>query len=238
MLRSIRKAAASNLISSCECTSVDRRDFRLWMLMTCSETPIKILDCRVNPAWNSLPSYSTSHPGSSSNPASVCAIHNNPRHQIALAPPASTSTSGPASAVMNAVGIPSPVTTTASTQRPLPDSRISGLPPLDGNVQKRGSASAHGANEEDTLLERNIVFDRLMSGQETESGEVPPSYGEAVAHAVSRASVSGGGASGSGHTRGRGSASASRSHSRVRGEVVEVPSGTGSRSASRLGQAS
>jgi hypothetical protein len=40
------------------------------------------------------------------------------------------------------------------------------------------------AHDDDTLLERNIVYDRLMSGQETETGELPPSYGEAVAHAI------------------------------------------------------
>jgi hypothetical protein len=34
---------------------------------------------------------------------------------------------------------------------------------------------------DDTLLERNIVYDRLMSGQETEEGDIPPSYGEALA---------------------------------------------------------
>jgi hypothetical protein len=32
----------------------------------------------------------------------------------------------------------------------------------------------------DTLLERNIVFDRLMSGQESEQGESPPTYDEAL----------------------------------------------------------
>lgn len=198
-----------------------------------SETPIKILDCRVNTAWNSLPSYSTSHPGCSLNPASVCAIHNNPRHQIALAPSPSMS----AAAAMNAAGIP-PATASSSSNRTAapPDSRVAGLPPLDFSSRgDRDRRAALNGNEEDTLLERNIVFDRLMSGQETETGEVPPSYGEAVAHAVSRASGSGSGSvNGGGHGRGRGSASASRSQSRVRGEVVEVSSGTGSRSVSRL----
>ena len=70
--------------------------------------------------------------------------------------------------------------------------------------------------EEDTLLERNIVYDRLMSGQETETGEVPPTYGEAVAHAVSRAG---------------------RSVSRARdSSVVEVNSRSMSRSMSRAGE--
>lgn len=159
------------------------------MLTFVSETPIKILDCRVNTAWNSLPSYSTSHPARIAAPASVCSIHNNPRKQVALAP--STSSSGPSY-------------TPGSSTRP-PDSRVSGLVPL-GVARERQLAGG----EEDTLLERNIVFDRLMSGQETETGEVPPTYGEAVAHAVR---------------------SASRSASRARGDSAEV----GSRSRSRAG---
>ena len=199
-----------------------------------SETPIKILDCRVNPAWNSLPSYSTSHPGSNTNQASVCAIHNNPRHQVALAP--SSSSHAPST---NGVGGPSASASTSTSTRAPTDSRVSGLPPLDPSHPRnqRSTANGGGGDGEDTLLERNIVFDRLMSGQETETGEVPPSYGEAVAQAVSRASA---GAS-HGHSRGQ-SASASRSRgtsrsqSRVRGEVVEVgSSGLGSRAASRVG---
>jgi hypothetical protein len=49
-----------------------------------------------------------------------------------------------------------------------------------------GSGSAHGSETTavleapDTLLERNIVFDRLMSGQESEQGESPPTYDEAL----------------------------------------------------------
>lgn len=135
-------------------------------LLTNRETPIKILDCRVNSAWNSLPTYSSAHPAGSLAPTNVCSIHNNPRKQIALAPSAASSSQP---------YIP------GSSTRPT-DSRVSGLVPLS-TVRERQPAGG----EEDTLLERNIVYDRLMSGQETETGEVPPTYGEAVAHAVSRA---------------------------------------------------
>ena len=41
-------------------------------------------------------------------------------------------------------------------------------------------------HDEDTLLERNIVYDQLMSGQVTETGEVPPTYVEAMASASAR----------------------------------------------------
>ena len=182
----IPRVGENNLISSCKFSSAIACAPRL---ITVSETPIKILDCRVNTAMNSLPSYSTSNPAGMATPASVCSIHNNPRKQVALAP-------------SNASNAPS--YTPGSSTRP-PDSRVSGLVPL-GAARERQAAGG----EEDTLLERNIVFDRLMSGQETETGEVPPTYGEAVAHAVR---------------------SASRSASRARDDSVEV----GSRSRSRAG---
>jgi hypothetical protein len=137
-------------------------------LLMGSETPIKILDCRVNSAWNSLPTYNSSaHPSGVATPSHTCSIHNNPRKQVALAPSSSN-----------------PAYVPGSSTRPT-DSRVSGLVPLS-TVRERQPAGG----EADTLLERNIVYDRLMSGQETETGEVPPTYGEAVAHAVRPASRS------------------------------------------------
>ena len=59
----------------------------------------------------------------------------------------------------------------------------------------QGSGSGHGTPRrrdegDDTLLERNIVYDRLMSGQQTEEGEVPPSY-EAAALATAAEGIAG-----------------------------------------------
>jgi hypothetical protein len=98
-----------------------------------------------------------------------------------------------------------------SSTRPT-DSRISGLVPLS-TVRERQTPGG----EEDTLLERNIVYDRLMSGQETEMGEVPPTYGQAVGDAIRSASRS---------------ASRARGRGRDGDDVVEV----NSRSMSRLGE--
>ena len=79
------------------------------------------------------------------------------------------------------------------------------------------------------MLERNIVYDRLMSGQETETGELPPSYGEAVANAIRSASRSASrqGRAGPGEfggARGRefGTQSQSTSRSRSRLRDLEV----------------
>ena len=71
------------------------------------------------------------------------------------------------------------------------------IPPIDVGESSISQTRSHQAGEilpaargddrrgdhEDTLLERNIVYDRLMTGQETETGELPPTYGEALASA-------------------------------------------------------
>lgn len=117
---------------------------------------------------------------------------------------------------------PSAPTRNGSGGSPYPGagtSRIDGLPAPHTN----GTAGPSGQRREegdDTLLERNIVFDRLMSGQETEAGDVPPSYGEALA------APAGGGAE-RGRDRREGSGSTSRS---------ATPTGAGAGSGGRLGR--
>lgn len=46
--------------------------------------------------------------------------------------------------------------------------------------QRRISEIQEVEGENDSLLERNLVFDRLVSGQESEMGEAPPTYDEAL----------------------------------------------------------
>lgn len=59
------------------------------------------------------------------------------------------------------------------------------------STSERGSSVGGDGSETvevpDTLLERNIVFDRLVSGQETEAGEEPPTYDEVLQHEVREA---------------------------------------------------
>ena len=135
-----------------------------------SETPIKILDCRVNPQINSLPTYTTSHPTSAA-ATGTCAFHSAQARAFA------------------------PISSSRQTDDPLVSSapgtgyRFERGEPARGRSHDAHMTGNHGF-EEDTLLERNIVYDRLMSGQETEAGELPPSYGEAVANAIRSASRS------------------------------------------------
>ncbi len=98
----------------------------------------------------------------------------------------------------------------ASTSRSR-DRRASEAVPKDG----RGEG-------EDSLLERNIIYNRLMSGQVTETGEVPPSYGEAVASAVRARSASRPGRGGQDGREGREGReeSGSRSRSRLRQSIL------------------
>lgn len=154
------------------------------------ETPVKILDCRVNTQYNMLPSYDRA---GVEQPHLGCPIHGRP-------PPQRLGGS-------NLIGAANAATHNALVAG-LKNVHIAthdGPPP-----REREPHGPHGPHDthEDTLLERNIVYDRLMSGQETEEGREPPSYGEAVANAI------------------RSARTASRAASRA-------PSPVGSRAASR-----
>ncbi|WOO77581.1 Arrestin-related trafficking adapter 3 [Vanrija pseudolonga] len=127
------------------------------------ETPIKILDCRVNTQFNSLPSYDRTFFEQGA-VGRGCSMH----AKLASAPLAP-----------RAVPIGNDKTPRAPSSS-LPQD----LP--SPNLAATSGHTPHGKHEdhEDTLLERNIVYDRLMSGQETEAGEEPPTYGQAVANAI------------------------------------------------------
>lgn len=166
----------------------------------------------MNPQWNSLPTYTANNPGSASTAGNVCSVHAN-KHAAPLLPSHRTSHQ------------PTDPLISAST----PPGRNLGLPQVDiresstsRSRDRRGSdATPIGDREgqEDTLLERNIVYDRLMSGQVTETGAIPPSYGDAVASAsaVRARSASRGGR---GMERDERGDSESRSRSRLRESVV------------------
>ncbi|EIW71659.1 hypothetical protein TREMEDRAFT_42980 [Tremella mesenterica DSM 1558] len=130
------------------------------------ETPIKILDCRVNTQWNSLPTYAAVNPTTGIPPITGCTVHSRiPIPRLAADPIVSST----------------------------PQFRNISLAPMTLHHRRDSSASRSSSVprvEEDTLLERNIVYDRLMSGQITETGEVPPSYGEAMASTRRRTSSS------------------------------------------------
>lgn len=138
------------------------------------ETPVKILDCRVNTQFNMLPSYD--HAGVEQ-PSGGCPIHGRPlSHRIGLA-----------AAGGNLIGAADMARAAAAHGMHTATNALSGLKGrASGPDWELGELRPHGGHEnhEDTLLERNIVYDRLMSGQETEEGREPPSYGEAVANAI------------------------------------------------------
>lgn len=74
--------------------------------------------------------------------------------------------------------------TAASTSRPTSTrngSLTNSVPGPSGPSSTITEVPRRREDGDDTLLERNIVYDRLMSGQETEEGDIPPSYGEALA---------------------------------------------------------
>jgi hypothetical protein len=153
------------------------------------ETPLHLLDCRVNTQYNTLPTYSTPSAALVGGSTSHCSVHGNKplgcdaRIGASTAPGAGPSSSriGPAIPSLAALAASFPV-----SERRVPDS----------------STSRH-EDGGDTLLERNIVYDRLVSGQESEAGEAPPTYVEALS------------ARHSSRSRSRPASSASRSRSRL-----------------------
>ena len=199
-------------------------------MLTSSETPIKILDCRVNPQWNSLPTYSSFNPSSTAVLTGLCSIHGTkhkaatatgPGSNLSAAATAGSHISRPGSAV-NLSGHPSATGLADMNGLPLPPGFTAGIASAPGSssglhalAQANGSATPVHVRRreegEDTLLGRNIVYDRLMSGQETEEGDIPPSY-EAAAQATAAEGMGGG----------VGSASASR-----RGSAVALADGEG-----------
>ncbi|WWC65955.1 uncharacterized protein I303_108577 [Kwoniella dejecticola CBS 10117] len=146
------------------------------------ETPIKILDCRVNPQWNSLPTYSVLSRGIMTSPG-VCSVHGTKSTSNTTNATRETNnliSSSSSTAIPHAEGSSHIRRRGGCDPHPHPHGSSSNM------VGGSGSGNANGNVEtgEDTLLERNIVYDRLMSGQQTETGEVPPSYGEALAAAA------------------------------------------------------
>ena len=185
------------------------------ILTASSDTPIKILDCRINPSYNSLPTYAANNP-SAGPPPGFCSIHGQGKHhQTAVLSSLRTQfaqSTGPDQMIATASSLPMSRAGSHDVERQ-PVHQLHGTHRPKGKHKDR--------SHDDTLLERNIVYDRLMSGQETETGEVPPTYGEAVANAIRAASRST-----SRHRLGGGSRGPSRVVSAVQSGV---PSGVASR---------
>ncbi|CAK9780678.1 hypothetical protein CC85DRAFT_313564 [Cutaneotrichosporon oleaginosum] len=160
------------------------------------ETPLKMLDCRVNTQYNSLPSYDRVDMEASPL-GRGCAVHARAEQQkintgnvlIGAGASVLSTLTHPAqlyhmSERSSPAGTPGHLTphahTVAHTGAHTPISPGAISPPLPGH----GSHAPGQPEHDDSLLERNIVYDRLISGQEAETGEKPPTYKEAVAHAI------------------------------------------------------
>ena len=157
----------------------------------------------MNPQYNSLPTYAANNPSSSRLTSGICPVHGS-KHAAPLLP-----------LFRSPIHSADPLITSTSSQIP-----YKSLPSSDIREASR-SRDAHRTerphtgqlDSEDTLLERNIVYDRLMSGQVTETGEEPPTYSEAMTSLGRERSASGFG-------RETGDESESRSRSRLRQSVV------------------
>ena len=113
------------------------------------QTPVHILSCRCNPEWTALPRYTTDllDDAPSAPRTCPCGVKLRARSKVRAGGP-------------NELG---PTASRAST-----DSAST----AETSPVGAGMASLR----QDTLYNRNTQFERLVSGQESEAGEAPPSY--------------------------------------------------------------
>ncbi|CEL52563.1 Putative arrestin-related trafficking adapter C2D10,04 OS=Schizosaccharomyces pombe (strain 972 / ATCC 24843) GN=SPBC2D10.04 PE=1 SV=1 [Rhizoctonia solani AG-1 IB] len=168
------------------------------------ETPVHILSCKCNPDYTSLPPYSlpslpVQTTGSSA--GSCLCDHAKAEHQNRLqiaTPPASTfPTQSPISGLgYSAFNVPpadfihpSPRRAQISNPNTAAPDRIMGGMAVEAAIGHNASGSgerphavrSHESDERiTTLVDRSLQFERLVSGEEGISGDMPPAYADAV----------------------------------------------------------
>jgi len=115
------------------------------------QAPVHILSCRCNPEWTSLPRYSETF-DDVTNALSKCPC------EIRRAEAFKTTT------------LPRSVTLEPMTSSQSSDSSVS---MAETSPVNSGMPSLR---QRDTVYDRNARYERLVSGQESEIGEVPPAY--------------------------------------------------------------
>ncbi|PPQ87441.1 hypothetical protein CVT25_008177 [Psilocybe cyanescens] len=139
---------------------VDSRTGKRKLFDIVVQTPVLILSCRCNPEWTSLPRYDAVFDDSQ-------AITPNCPCQVARSKAQAEATSRAMSSMSSALE--------RVTSRQSSDS--SGASAAETSpVFPSTMLSLRHMNHHDTLLRSNSLYERLMSGQETESGEAPPAY--------------------------------------------------------------
>ncbi|KIJ66043.1 hypothetical protein HYDPIDRAFT_87351 [Hydnomerulius pinastri MD-312] len=123
-------------------------------------TPIQILSCRCTPEWTSLPRYDEALEGDSPEDQSTCPCST--RHL----PKPRTRSHG---------GEPQPILLNRVTSHQSTDSNTSSV----GSQSRHVHSNAHclpDGSPSDSLVSRSNLYERLISGLESETGEAPPSY--------------------------------------------------------------
>ncbi|XP_006461271.1 hypothetical protein AGABI2DRAFT_185545 [Agaricus bisporus var. bisporus H97] len=118
--------------------------------------PVHILSCRCNPEWTSLPRYSEGL---------------NPVEPVGLNCPCRTRVLSQPDHIHNhrQTGL------SRVSSRESIDSHVSATDDQPVNPALMASLRRHTQNQHDLMI-ANTLFERLVSGQQTESGETPPSY--------------------------------------------------------------
>ncbi|KAL4252367.1 hypothetical protein ABKN59_004884 [Abortiporus biennis] len=145
------------------------------------QTPVHILSCLCRPDFTSLPPYSTSSEAALVHASCRCA--RNHRSQTGLASPPITPSGSGTSLPMIQTNLTAP---SRHLDRHSSGHSVSTLTSVEINnghhsssPSRHHSGHSHSSSYPDTAYDRSVQYERLITGQETEEGEAPPSY-EAV----------------------------------------------------------
>ncbi|KAL1746644.1 hypothetical protein HDZ31DRAFT_33689 [Schizophyllum fasciatum] len=121
------------------------------------QSPVQVLSCRCNPEWTALPRYSEALQGALEDaPMDGCPCT---EHESQHAP----------KLVLERVA-----------SKMSSDSSLSTVSAVDSTPVNPASIPSLRSRQIEALMERNVRFERLVSGLETEAGDAPPAYGVAV----------------------------------------------------------
>ncbi|KAF9486001.1 hypothetical protein BDN70DRAFT_916541 [Pholiota conissans] len=125
------------------------------------QTPVLILSCRCNPEWTSLPRYAEAFDDSALIvPSCPCQVE---RNRLATEAASHAHRSSVTAALERITSRHSTDSSDASAAETSP-------------VHPRSSLSMRHLGHNESILRSTYLFERLVSGQESESGEAPPAY--------------------------------------------------------------
>ncbi|KAF8967977.1 hypothetical protein BDZ97DRAFT_1755710 [Flammula alnicola] len=152
---------ASNLMERGDDEHLDGKTGKRKLFDIVVQTPVLILSCRCNPEWTSLPRYAEAFDDSTDIvPSCPCQVA---RNRAAAEHPLGFRPSSVTAALERITSRQSTDSSSVSTGETSP-------------INPRSMRSLRQASYNESILRSSSLFERLVSGQESETGEAPPAY--------------------------------------------------------------